>query len=102
MDIDYDIVMNDEKKNVCNGFLENMKSCILNCKDITQQFSFENKVIDSFRPYDCDNIQEYTKELIRFSKISTNIVERELKANKTYSIQYDVKEKKILLENVEN
>ena len=94
MEINYEIIISDEKNKLCNNLHDTFQTCILTCKDNTQKFSFENKILNTFSPSECTNIQNYQQELMR-NKISTIILPKKLNALKQYSVKYCVFEKEL-------
>jgi len=102
MEIDYEIIETSEKDKLCNHLFDELRNCIMTCSDTSRKFSFDNTLLKSLNTQDCNDINQFSKNLKNHSKILT-IIPPELNTLKNYFIKYSVREKQLILdEDVES
>lgn len=97
MEIDYEIIETSEKDKLCNHLFDELRNCIMTCSDTSRKFSFDNTLLKSLNTQDCNDINQFSKNLKNHSKILTTIPS-ELNTSKNYFIKYSVREKQLILD----
>jgi len=94
MDIHFDKVVENKRKEICSDLLDTMKNCMLSCTDNTKNYHFEkNPILKSIHLSECDNIEKYKKELSNYGinmRMNTNILYDNRKYYVHYNPQYKV------------
>ena len=86
------------KNNYCSELLENMQRCLMKCKNNKKIYYFNSSLIDKFNIMDCDNISNYSEKLMYDMKISIKILKKEIKTDNMYTIEYDITNKTLILD----
>lgn len=86
------------KNNYCSELLENIQRCLIKCKNNKKIYYFNSSLIDKFNILDCRNISDYEENLMFDTKIKFKFLKKQIKTEKNYTIEYDIKNKLLILD----
>jgi len=94
MNEDYHIL----KNNYCSELLDNIQRCLIKCKNNKKIYYFNSSLIDKFNIMECDNITNYSENLMYDMKIKFEFLKKDIKTEQNYTIEYDITNKILILD----